>query len=213
MIRILSSRLFWGFVLVFGGILLLLDTFGIIKGNALFWTIIAGIAGVLFLSFYFTNRQNWWALIPGVIFLTISLAIGLDEFVPGFEASNISGPIILAGIALSFFLVYFSERSNWWALIPGGVMTTIAIMALLSSNTSSAVSGGVFFIGLGLTFALVAMLPSPSGQMRWPLIPAGILGLIGLLILIAAENLINYIWPVALILAGGWLVWRSMRAR
>jgi hypothetical protein len=49
--------------------------------------------------------------------------------------------------------------------------------------------------------------------MRWAWIPAGILGLIGILILVAAEDLINYIWPSAFILAGLFLVVRSIRRK
>jgi len=213
MLKLLSSRLLWGLVLVVGGVLLLLDTFGIFKGGALFWTIASGIAGLLFISLYVTNRDNWWALIPGIIFLSISATIGLNSFLPGFSETNLGGTIILGGIALSFLLVYLAERGNWWAIIPAGVMTTIAIVAVLDSNTSNIASGGIFFLGLGVTFALVAILPTSVGQMRWAWIPAAILGLMGALILIAEEKLINYIWPSALILAGLLLVTRSIRRK
>lgn len=213
MLKILSSRIFWGLILVIGGSLLLLDTFGIMKGNELFWTVILALAGILFLVVYFSNRDNWWALIPGVIFLAISAAVGLDAFVPGFQEVNLVGPVILLGISLSFFLVYFAERSNWWAIIPAGVMATIALVAILDSNTSNGGSAGVFFLGLGITFVLVATLPNSIGQMRWAWIPASILGLMGVLILIAAEKMMNYIWPAALIVAGFILLWRSLVAK
>jgi hypothetical protein len=213
MMKLLSSRLLWGLVLVVGGVLLLLDTFGIFKGGALFWTIVSGVAGVLFLSLYISNHDNWWALIPGIIFLAVAATIGLDSFLPGFSDTNLGGTIILGGIALSFLLVYLAERGNWWAIIPAGVMTTIALVAVLDTNTSSLASGGIFFLGLGITFALVAILPTSIGKMRWAWIPAGILGLMGVLILIAAEDLINYIWPSALILAGIVLVARSINRK
>jgi len=208
--KILSSRLLWGLLLVVGGILLLLDTFGVFKGSALFWTIVSAAAGVLFLSFYVTNRPHWWALLPGVIFLTLALTIGLEAFLPGFSDTSLAGPIILGGIGLSFLLVYIAERANWWAIIPAGVMATLAIVAVLDATTSGAATGGVFFLGLGITFALVAVLPSGDVQMRWPWIPAGVLGLMGILILLAAENLINYIWPSVLILAGLFMVGRAL---
>jgi len=208
--KILSSRLLWGLLLVVGGILLLLDTFGVFKGSALFWTIISAAAGVLFLSFYATNRPHWWALIPGVIFLTLAITIGLDAFLPGFSDTSLAGPIILGGIGLSFLLVYIAERSNWWAIIPAGVMATLAIVAVLDATTSGAATGGVFFLGLGITFALVAVLPSGDVQMRWPWIPAAILGLMGILVLLAAENLIEYIWPSVLILVGLFMVGRAL---
>lgn len=213
MMKLLSSRILWGVILVIGGALLLLDTFGIFKGGALFWTIVSGIVGLLFISLYVTNHDHWWALIPGIIFLAIATTIGLNSFLPGFNDTNLGGTIILGGIALSFLLVYLAERGNWWAIIPAGVMATIAIVAVLDASTSAIAGGGIFFLGLGLTFVLVAVLPTSVGQMRWAWIPAGILGLMGILILIAAENLINYIWPSALILAGIWLIFRSIRRK
>ena len=213
MMRILSSRLLWGFILVIGGVLLLLDTFGIFKAGGIFWTIILGIVGLLFLSIYITDHDHWWALIPGIIFLSIVATIALYTFLPGFSDTNLGGTIILGGIALSFLLVYLAERGNWWAIIPAGVMATIAIVAVLDTSTSSLASGGIFFLGLGITFILVAILPNPVGQMRWAWIPAGILGVMGILILIAAENLINYIWPSAIIIAGVYLMVRSIRRR
>ena len=211
MLRVLSSRIFWGLILVIGGTLLLLETFGIFTGGELFWTVILALLGILFLSVYFTDHDHWWALIPGTIFLVFSIFLGLYTFLPGFKQTNLSAPIILGGIALSFFLVYLAERSNWWAIIPAGVVATIAIVASLDMSEIGFASGGIFFLGLGVTFALVAILPNSTGQMHWAWIPAGILGLIGLVILIAAEEYINYIWPIMLILAGIFLVIRSIR--
>jgi hypothetical protein len=210
MLKVLSSRLFWGFVLVIGGIFLLLDTFGLFQAGELFWTVVSAVTGILFLSLFVSNRDHWWALIPGTIFLAISALIGLNTFLPGFSEKNLSGTIILGGISLSFFLVYLAERSNWWAIIPAGVIATIAIVAGLDIDSLGFASGGIFFLGLGLTFALVAILPNSTGQMRWAWIPAGILGLMGIVILIAAEEYINYIWPSVLILAGLYLVIRSI---
>ncbi len=207
--KILSSRIFWGLVLVIGGVLLLLDTFGVIEGGAIFWTIISAFVAILFLSFYATNQEHWWALIPGTIFLSISAVIGLNEYLPGFNERNLSGTIILSGISLSFLLVYLAEHSNWWSIIPAGVIATIALVSYMEINSTMFVTGGIFFLGLGLTFALVAILPTSIGQMRWAWIPAGILCLIGLIILISVEQYINYIWPSVLIVMGIFLVGRS----
>jgi hypothetical protein len=209
MVKLLSSRLLWGLVLIIGGALLLLDTFGIFQGGALFWTVVSAFAGILFWALYISDHNHWWALIPGTIFLAVSASIGLNSFVPGFSESRWNPVIILGGIALSFLLVYLAERGNWWALIPMGVLATIATVAFVDSEKSSLISGGLFFLGLGLTFLLVALLPTPYGQMRWAWIPAGILGVIGILILASQEYLINYIWPSALILGGVLLVIRS----
>jgi hypothetical protein len=208
--RYLSSRMLWGLVLIIGGALLLLDTIGLFQGGALFWTIASAVVGILFLSVYFTNSVQWWALFPGVIFLAISAVIGLDSFLPGFQGSNLEGLIILGGIALSFLFVYLASRVNWWAMIPAGIMATLAIVSVVDTGANGATSGGILFLGFGLTFVLVAMLPNPIGRMRWAWIPAAILAAIGIVILVAAENLINYIWPAGFVLLGIWLIVRSV---
>jgi hypothetical protein len=211
MVKILSSRLLWGLVLIVGGTLLLLDTIGIIKGGALFWTVIIAFVGVLFWALYLSDHNHWWALIPGTIFLAVSATIGLNEFLPGFTESSLNGAIILGGIALSFLLVYLAERGNWWAIIPAGIMSTLAIVSVVAESTSGIETGGIFFLGLGLTFLLVAVLPTPYGYMRWALIPGGILGLIGVVLLASREDLINFIWPAGLVLVGIFLIIRSFR--
>ena len=208
--RYLSSRMLWGLVLIIGGALLLLDTFGLFQGGALFWTIALAVAGILFLSVYINNNIQWWALFPGVIFLAISALIGLDSFLPGFQGSNLEGLIVLGGIALSFLFVYLASRINWWAIIPAGIMATIAIVSVVDTGVSGATSGGILFLGFGLTFVLVALLPNPIGRMRWAWIPAAVLAAIGIVILVAAENLINYIWPAGFVLLGIWLIVRSV---
>jgi hypothetical protein len=213
MLKLISSRIFWGIFLVLGGAILLLDTIGVIEGSELFWIIAAFIGGVLFLSAYFTNKEYWWALIPGTILLSLAIAIGLDSYLPGFKNASLAGPVILAGIALSFLLVYVVDKSNWWAIIPFGVMATLVVVAIIDLYVSTGGTAGIFFLGLGLTFGLVALLPNSVAKMKWAWFPAAILGVMGFLILIAAENLINYIWPIILILVGIYLVVRSFRSK
>jgi hypothetical protein len=211
MVKTLSSRLLWGIILIIGGLLLLLDTFGVIEGGSLFWTVVSAVAGLLFLSVFISQRDNWWALIPGIIFLAIAATIGLNAFLPGFDNSSFQGTLILGGIGLSFFLVYLADRGNWWAIIPAGVIATIAVVAIPVISDTALAGGGIFFLGLGLTFALVAILPNSVGPMRWAWIPAIILGVFGILLLISAQNLINYIWPILLIIGGGILLVRAFR--
>jgi hypothetical protein len=211
--KVLTSSLFWGLVLILGGALLLLDSMGLFKGDALFWTIVVGVIGILFLWMYVTNRDHWWALIPGIMLVAVSVTIGLTTFLPGFGESNFVGTIILGGIALSFLGVYLANRNNWWALIPAGVMATIAIVATLDTVTSGIATGGIFFLGLGITFALVAFLPNSIGQMRWAWIPAGILGIFGFILLVSTEQYLNYIWPFAVLIAGIYLIVRALSRR
>jgi hypothetical protein len=49
--------------------------------------------------------------------------------------------------------------------------------------------------------------------MRWAFVPAGVLLLIGILMTAALTQVINFVWPLALILAGLFLVLRAFRSR
>lgn len=204
--------IFWGFLLVLAGVLFLLDSLNFIAIGEVIWGVLLGVGGLAFLTVYFAWRANWWALIPGFVLLAIGSLILLERALPG-GLGNWGGSIVLGGIGLAFLAVYLSNREFWWALIPAGVMATLALVVGLESALGGVEIGGVFFLGLALTFALVGLLPNPQGAMRWAFIPAVILGVIGLLIMVAMTTVINYLWSLALIAAGLILLVRAFRTR
>jgi hypothetical protein len=208
--KFLESRLFWGGLLILAGILFLIQNLGGVRLGDLFWAIVFFLAGLFFSSIFIQSRGNWWALIPSITLLSIGVVVLLYFIAP--QLGEIwSRSIVLGGVGLSFLAVYIVERHNWWALIPGGVLLTLAAVAGLDQLNSGLGTAGVFFLGLGLTFALVAILPTPQGHMRWAWIPSGLLLLAGGIFLIASEELLRYFWPVILILFGGFLIFRAFR--
>lgn len=207
----ITSRVLWGLLLVAGGVIFLLENLNIIEVSGLFWAVLFAIAGLGFLTGFISDRQHWWALIPGIILLAIGTLIFLDTVSPR-ATERIGGVIVLGGIGLAFLIVYLVNRANWWALIPAGVMFTLSAVALLEGTMTGFETGGIFFLGLGLTFLLVALLPTPDGYMRWAFIPAGVLLLIGILMTAAMTQAINFVWPIALIVVGLFLVLRAFRS-
>jgi hypothetical protein len=208
----LESRILWGGLLILGGILFLLQNLGILELGDLFWALLLGLAGVFFLSVFFQNRSNWWALIPGFTLLGVAVLVATSWLAPR-VASVWGGSIVLGSIGLSFLVIYLLERKNWWAIIPTGVMLSLAIITGLGEIMPNLDTGGIFLLGLGATFALLALLPSPEGKMKWAWIPAGVLALIGLSIMAAEGQLINYILPLVLILVGGFMILRILLRR
>ena len=126
-------------------------------------------------------------------------------------AEGLTGAIFLGLLGVAFLLVYAFHRDNWWAVIPGGVLLTLAGVTLIPGE--GVLAGGLFFLGLAVTFGLVYILPKPSGRLTWALYPAGILFLIGVLVVLGASNLINYVWPLVLLIAGGFVIYRALRKR
>jgi predicted permease len=206
--RRVEWRVLVGILLVAVGALLLLQTLGIFRFVWDFvWSILFLAGGVAFLVAFLGREEDWWAVIPGMALLGIGALIGLSIIGLG---EIIGGAVFLGALSLSFWLVYLRRRENWWAVIPGGVLLTLAVVAGLEQVVPWAETGGLFFVGLALTFGAVYLLPTPQGRMTWALIPAAVLLVVGLVVVLATSTVLQYLWPAVLILFGGFLVLRAL---
>ena len=201
-----DPRLVIGVLFILGGSLLLLDVMGIISNaGGIFWGLILGALGLFCLYLLFNDRiHNWWAAFPGFAFLGMAVSSILPN-----SLDALSGLFVLGGISLAFWWVYATDRTRWWAIIPGGVLLTLGVVSSLD-DISGMDTGGLFFLGLGLTFLLVTILPG-SGNRAWALIPGIVLMLFGTIIGVPALGLSSYIMPAALIFVGGYLILRFFR--
>ena len=68
-------------------------------------------------------------------------------------------------------MVYLLDRRNWWAVIPGGSVLSVALMIALTPLGGMLAVGAMFF-GLGLTFVVLTLLPVGVVRMTWAWIPA-----------------------------------------
>ena len=212
MFKWLESRILWGTLLILAGVVFFLQNLFNFELGGLFWGALLGLGGLFFIGIFINNRMTWWSLIPGFTLLGVSATILVSSYLPR-VGDLLGGVFVLGGIGVAFVAVYLADRRNWWAMIPAGVMLTLSTIVILDQVLGGFGSGGVFFLGLGLTFAVVGLLPTPSGRMTWAWYPAGILFVMGLLISAAAENLFGYIWPIALILGGLILIYRATLSR
>jgi hypothetical protein len=200
-----NPRLIVGGLLLLGGLLSLLDAMGIIRNaGGIFWGLIWGAVGVFFLYLLVSDKyRNWWAAFPGFTLIGMAVSSMLPKALSGLD-----GFVFLGSISAAFLWVYFTDKTRWWAIIPGGVLLTLGIISALD-EISGFESGGLLFIGLGLTFLLVALLPGGSNR-SWAFIPAIVLMLFGTL-LVPAFGVSGYVGPALLILAGGFLILRFFR--
>lgn len=206
-----SWRILVGILLVLIGALALMQTLTGWEITGVFWGILFAVAGGAFLYVLFEDRTRWWAAIPGIILLGIGAAIILDTIAPN-AAEWISGLLILGGISAAFFAVYALSPLNWWALIPAGVMATLALVSVLDSVTHLD-NGWVFLAGMAATFTMVALLPerATGRKLSWAWYPAVALAVIALIVLVSSFNFTSVIWAVLLIGGGLLLVWRAMK--
>lgn len=202
----------FGALLLAAGALLLLQAVGAPVATGLFWGMLFLATSAVFWYLFATDRQSWWAAIPGGALLGLGLSGLADEAgLPGAETWG--GSLFLGALGIGFAAVYLRDHGQWWAVIPAGVMLTLALPAVGASQAGARASGALFFAGLALTFVLVAILPGGPGRRRWAWIPAGALAVLAVLVALEATALLSvfdYLWPLALIAGGGFLLWRAL---
>jgi TM2 domain-containing membrane protein YozV len=123
--------------------------------------------GLPFLVVYLLDRTRWWALIPAYAMFSISAIIPLSEV--GVNEMLIPAYVMFA-IAVPFLFVYLRDRTNWWALIPGGIMTLIGVIMLLSVQLVdyllpiAIILVGVWFLGRGFLGGSKAQMEPPAQE-------------------------------------------------
>lgn len=211
-----NYRTLFGLVLIVAGVLLALQQFNYLQGN---WSDaliggLAALAAIYFLDVYRKDRAQWWFGMLAFIFLGLAINNLLDVFAPAL-GDAIGGVIFLAAIGIGFLIAFLHSSANWWALIPAGVMFSLASVAVFDDLGTSLPlnSGGLLFIGLGLTFLILTRVNVNGERLNWAIFPAIPLLIFGLFVGFGSASLWNYIWPSLIILFGLYFLVSAIRKR
>ena len=150
-------------------------------------------------------------LLTGVMLLVLGLFALATQFVP-------FGEWVLPILGILFFVWGLLAR-NAGLLIPGGVLSGVALgvwgTQLPFAQASDELQGGMFLLGFAVGWALISLFGLVIGKrMAWPLIPGGIMAVIGIALLSGGPllTILEYagkLWPLALIGIGLWLLLRA----
>jgi len=102
--------------------LIALVTLDVLWDDIIAFYVLFAIA-IPFLVVYLRDRKQWWALIPAYVLVAVALMIGLTG--AGILSDLLVPAYVMFAIALPFYFVFALNRSQWWALIPAGIMTVI----------------------------------------------------------------------------------------
>lgn len=202
-----NSALVWGVLLIVLGIGFLMQSLNLFKGmGTLLFAGFMALGGGVFLYVRTQNAENWWGFIPG--FSLLGLA-GLIAWETLFTGSDLGVVAFMGGVSLGFWAVYLDSRDRWWAMIPGGVLAALALMLLAAALNVPVDEGGLFLLLMGVAFVVVALFSPREVDTRWAFIPAGILGLIGLVLVLASAELARFVVPAGLLAGGIYLLARG----
>jgi TM2 domain-containing membrane protein YozV len=159
---------------------------------------------VPFVVVYLRDRKQWWALIPAYVMVVIAFIILFSE--TGGLPDYLVGTFVLVSIGLPFLVVYLLDRTRWWALIPAYAMFSIsAIIPLSELGVDEMLIPAYVMFAIAVPFLFVYLRDRTNW---WALIPGGIMTLIGAIMLLSVQ-LVEYLLPIAIILAGVWILGRG----
>lgn len=206
------TRNWWA--LIPGGVMLflalttlLVDSAGGEWVGALFLFLIA----LTFLVVYLNDRTRTWALIVAYVCAVLSIA---PMMASGGDLAAYYGSVFLFAVALPFFILYFSSALNWWAIIPAGVLTVVALIAglaiagLIRDESQGGFVNALMMGGLAVTFGVVWLRHAKP----WAKIVTIVLAALA----VASVFLVSYyqvFWPLAIILGGIYLLFTALRPR
>jgi hypothetical protein len=207
------TRNWWA--LIPGGIMLFLTMVTLLVDNVggeWIGSLFLFLIGLSFFIVYLNNRSRTWALLVAYILGVLSIAPAMAS--GGGDTAAYFGSVFLLAIALPFFVVYFRSPENWWAIIPAGVMTTLSVIATLGiagwikDAQTGGYSNALLMGGLAATFAVVWL----RNAKAWAKVVTIILGVLAI-VSVFFVSYYDMFWPVAIILAGGYLLYTAMRPK
>ena len=148
--------------------------------------------------------------VGGLVFIAIGALLFLARFVD-------IGWFILPTLAAGFLIAGIVTRQAGW-FIPAGILGGISggIFLIESTNlvpNGADAEGGLFMLAFAAGWFSIVLLSKlfTNEPQWWALIPAGIMTLIGTAVLGVglagtALEILNYAWPLGLVLLGIWII-------
>lgn len=213
--RIGANGLWWGLLMVGGGALWLVDATGVVNVSPIVAAIFFALAGIGFAVDFARDPHNGWAAIPAGALIGLGALIAFVELTTA--PDEWGAAMLLAGSGLGFAAVYFRMRDHWWALVPAGLLLSVAIVVASVPLVDRQQDIAVIVLGI-IAAALVALalIPIRGRRMIWPLIPAGTVGVVaGFLAAGKAEVLepFNWVSPAVLLVVGLAIAFRALSDR
>lgn len=178
--------LIWGGMLVVFGTAALLDN--LFQFGAWLWIGALASVGLGSLFVYLSDRSQSWPLIPtygGLALAAFIAAVDLELLIDPLIA-----PVIISLVGLPFIVVYLLDRSNWWALIPGYILFSVAFLVGIEEIgiLGDAWVAPYVLTAVALPFLIVFL---ADRRQWWALIPAYILLAVGLMIALISIGLLQ----------------------
>jgi hypothetical protein len=87
---------------------------------------------VPFLAANARDQTTRWPLVPAYVLLALALLVALLGL--GILVEALIPPYVLFASAIPFLALYAWDRSQWWAIVPAGILTAIGFFLLIAEE-------------------------------------------------------------------------------
>ncbi len=190
-----------GVVLILLGLSMYLNNFNVETGSLI--TLFLGL-GLVYA--YYVKREQ-----PFIIFGGIFTAIGVVSLLHDIKLfrMDMTFETLLLAVGIIFIIIYHTRKAQGF-IIPGMLLPAISIYLILLRSVGDKYASPSIFLLLGFAFYAIYFI-AYMGTSNWPLIPASLLLIIGILSYAFSFKVItwrmlylrsDYILPLLLIAAG-----------
>ena len=209
------KRVNWALIARIGliaiGALSLLGELGVASIPGLAIPVLFGLTALAFLCVYFTMQVAWWTAFLAGGLLGVAAMMGWGVVSPD-QVGTVAPALFTAAPAVAFWALYLKDRDKWWAIVAGCVLLTLALRTGLSPVLGDSLGiEGVLFLGLGVTFLALYFVRLAQDRLQWALVAAGVLLLLGLILLLNPDGLLADWAPAAVLALGLYLVSRMLQ--
>lgn len=186
------------YTLVAVGSLLFLANSGILGAlPAFIWVILLFVSGS---AFWLATQGHlpMWQRIVGFAGIGIFAAASSGRF---------SGVPVLGFPAMVFGLIYLRNPKRWWALMPAGVLSSLALLVTFEELFPRWDATPVLFLGFAATFSIIYLLSPQRGGKRWALYPAILFIILTVLVNDPSGSMPAWFLPILLIGGGSLMLW------
>lgn len=201
-----------GMVLILLGIAMYMKNFHIATG-----TLVTLFLGLGLLYAYYIKREQ-----PFMIFGGIFTAIGVMSVLEDIShfRMDMTFETVFITLGIIFIFMYYSKHIRGF-IFPGMILPALGIYLILLRSLNGRYASSSIFLLLGLAFYAIYFI-AYMGKSSWPLIPATILLLIGILSYAFSFKIItwhlvylkwDYIWPLLLVAAGVLIILSKLKKK
>lgn len=148
------------------------------------------------------------SLVAGIVLIVI----GIIFLLPGFTDLTLRDlwPVLMLAPGILFFLGFIADRRSYGLLMPGAILTTYGLVFFYCTIFGWYWIQDLwpfYIVGPGIGFLLMYRFGRKETAL---LVPGAIMTLLGLIFLLHSTDY-EYLWPVAIIIAGALLILKGRR--